>query len=36
MLKLFTRRLYSSSQLVKAGAPANLTKVASSKPAYYE
>lgn len=36
MLKLFTRRLFSSSQLVKAGAPANLTKVASSQAKYYE
>lgn len=36
MLKLFSRRLYSSSQLVKAGAPANLTKVATVKPQYYE
>ncbi len=35
MLK-FARRLQSTSQLVKAGAPANLTKVATSKPAYYE
>ena len=36
MLKLFSRRLFASSQLVKAGAPANLTKVASAKPQYYE
>ena len=35
MLK-FARRLQSTSQLVKAGAPANLTKVAATKPAYYE
>ena len=34
MLK-FARRL-ASSQLVKAGAPANLTRVAATKPTYYE
>ena len=34
MLK-FTRR-FASSQLVKAGAPANLSRVATPKPTYYE